>query len=216
MVSANRFLILPLIFALRAERTDAAGQHWKAACRNTVGFLRDVLHTALALGSGNFDPGAVESLRRVRLESVRPARRPRHLSPPYRFTPFIADTALDAHRNPIPLALQWQGERREFSHGLGFGAHARFAFEYELPPGVFSRLTGLLGLHADCGKKGNVRFQWLRDERPQWEITLSEDHPSEPFDLDVSQGGWWALVGEAPIPLSPENNLALADPLLLR
>lgn len=216
--AANRLLILPLVSALYAGDTVESDRLWRRMGRGTVDLLADFLHTALAGGTGEFPADEKQKLERVPLESVRPARRPRFLSAPYRFTPFLLGKSLDCDRNPVGLALHYQGEYREYSHGLGFGGHAFFAFEYDLPPGVFRRLTGLLGLHATLGRRGRVRMRWKHDGHTVWESDFSAANQARAFDLDVSAGGWWILEGEALTsnPLASENQMVLADPLLVR
>lgn len=217
-VAANRLDILPLVSAYYAHEPAMMQSYWRRIYQRTLQLTCDFLHTGFAIGANAFSPAEMEWLHRVPLEKLRAARRPRYLSQPYQYTPFIDGWSLDIHRHPVPMSLIWEGEQREFQHGLGMGAHAHFAFDYQLPPNVFERLTGILGLHSRLGLDGRVLMRWFHDEKEVWRHEFSRSHPTAPFDLDVQDGGWWTLQGEAltEVALSPTNQLVLAEPVLIR
>lgn len=216
-VATNRFQILPILEAAYAGKKSEEEARWVSVHRNTICLLADVWHTAIALSRTNLPPTA--HLEKIDLAKVRPARRPRFLSSPYKFTPFVGGFALDENRKPVPLVLEFaDGSRQEYATGLGLGSHATFAFEYQLPAGVFRRLRGAAGLHADLGRSGHVRLEWRLNDKVLWEQEFGGKHLAEKFDLDVSAGGWLVLRGHAltDVALADENNLVLGEPVLER
>jgi hypothetical protein len=219
-VAANRLHVLPILQAIYAGKEKNAQAHWAEVYSNSIRLLADVFHSAVALGSmKTSDSQETKWLEKIPLAQVRPVRRPRHSSSPYRFTPYLDGFCLDQHRQPIPLALRFDdGTQREYHSGIGMGAHADFFFEYLFPAGVFARLRGALGLHPDLGRDGHVEMRWSLNGKVIWQQEFFGKHLAEPFDLDVSQGGWLVLHGKALTKfwLADENNLVLAEPLLLR
>ena len=216
-VLANRVHVLPVLQAVYAGDEELKAYHMEEVATGIIRLLADVLHTAAVMASGSFDAAETEQLKRVSLRDVRAIRRPRHLSSPYRFTPFIKDACLNTERQPVPLALRFDdGSRLEYESGLGMGAHAEFFFEYILPEGVFSRLTGALGLHPELGGQGHVAFSWELDERVIWRDEYHGLHTASTFDLDVSDGSRLVLRGRAMTDdaLSRDNNIVLAVPVL--
>ncbi|MDD3925455.1 MAG: NPCBM/NEW2 domain-containing protein [bacterium] len=217
-VIANRFHILPVLQAVYAGDEAQRSYHETEVSIRIIHLLADVLHTAVVIATGSYVEDEKAPLQRIALENVRAVRRPRHLSL-YRFTPFIKGACLNAQRQPVPLALEFDdGACLEYENGLGMGAHAEFIFEYFLPANTFDRLTGALGLHPQLGRKGHVKFEWELDERIIWEDEYAEGHMASVFDLDVSGGCRLVLRGKALTDywLDKGNNIVLADPVLIR
>ena len=119
----------------------------------------------------------------------------------------------------MPLVLEFaDGSRQKCTTGVGMGSHATFAFEYQLPAGVFRRLHGAAGLHADLGREGHVRLEWRLNDKVLWEQEFGGKRLAEKFDLDVNAGGWLVLRGCAltDVALADENSLVLGEPVLER
>lgn len=218
-VAENRYHALPLLQGIYSKNRKAERRHFQAMYEHTVQLLADTLYTATVIAGGSSKARDLVRLEAVSLANVRAARRPRLLSPPYRFTPFIVDAALNPQRRAVPLALKFDdGRRVQYRNGLGLGAHLTFAFEYQLPPKVFRRLRGAAGLHPDLGQAGHVRLTWSLDGKQRWQEEFQGTHLAAEFDVDVSRGGWLVLRGEALTPswAAPENNLVLGEPTLER
>jgi len=68
------------------------------------------------------------------------------------------------------------------------------------------------------GSNGHVKLQWELDGDIVWEEEFSEAHMASMFDLDIMGKSRLTLHGNALTDywLSPDNNIVLADPLLIR
>lgn len=219
VIAENRFHVLPLLQASYSGDSSIEAQHWLSMREATIALAADFIHTAFAISGELFDDGELKLLRLIPLADVRAVRRPRLLSRPYQFTPFIKDWSLNAKRERIPLSLMWEdGTRIEYMRGMGMGAHVEWIFDYQIPSGVFSHLRGALGLHPEMGRTGHVRLEWALDGKTLWKEEFKGSHLAKTFDLNLESGGKLTLRGNALTDqyADSNNHIVLADPVLSR
>lgn len=112
--------------------------------------LADFYYTCMCVASDRIDPEQLAELQRVRIELTHPIEAPLRLSPPYQYVPVARDVALDRDGTPVPLALRMgDGKVRRFEHGFSTGSATECVVAYQVPPQVFDRFTGWVGLHPD-------------------------------------------------------------------
>lgn len=218
-VLANRRRALPLAQAMYSGDTNAVTSISRALNRDTVVLCVDVLYSLFAMARQQITAADATLLMKADLAAIRPARRPHSLSGPYRNLGVVRNFSLNQQLEPIPLALTFvNGKKRVFEKGLGMGAHLYFAQEYQLPCGLYRRLSGHAGLHSDLGQEGHVSLQWLLNEKTIWEANFKGADSAQSFDLDVSEGGWLRLQGRSLTPDfdAPENQIVIAEPILER
>jgi hypothetical protein len=148
---------LQAIFSGNIEEAEAiAGKPMTIAAQQTL----DVMHTALGMASGTFDPEQVNALSRVDV---------RDLAPIEQFIDMVYGGALrDGNRQDppkgavVPSRLRMNGTVRTIG-GLGVLPHSgmnrqRDCFlTYALPAGVFNRFECRVGLHPEIAE-GAVEF----------------------------------------------------------
>ena len=217
VTGAARRLCHQIVTASRAGQAPAATDLFRGMYRNVVHLCADTLYTLIAAGQGRFDSGR-EHLERVALSDLEPIQRPWVVSAPYRFQALVRDRALDWQRHRIPLRLRFapNGPAVEYAKGFGMGSHVEFTVAYEVPRGLYRRLTCALGLHADFCERGNVNLALIVDGRCRFEAQFDRRHPAAELSVDQPEGLVEFRVRGAAGHAGAENNVVWAAPVLER
>ena len=134
----------------------------------------------------------------------------------YRFTPFVPGACLDKKRHRHPLRLrQSDGSTLQLSEGWGSGAHAYMNLAFEIPSGVYQRLTAQIGLHDPLGKEGCVDLAVMVGGKVVIEQRLEAASPTKVIDEPIYDGGELRFIlREVPGSDPDDNNIVWANPLL--
>ncbi len=224
--------VVPLLQAIfsrnAAEAERVAGEPMTVAAQATA----DVWYSLLCLGRGRLETetSQLAGLAHVDL---------RNLPPSDSFVDLVYGAVIrDASRQDppngplVPARLRFAGGEVRTVHGLGVLPHSGMTgprechLSYDLPEAVFQRLECQVGLNADIGGDGAVRFQVELDGRPvvttdSMTIASPAEALSVPLGqaetltlrvLDASDGrGFWhnhAIWGEPVLvraPLADDN-----------
>jgi len=156
--------VIPIIQAYYAGDTNAANNAQQTAAAYDVKLVADALYTLCRLGQKRFE--GAEALASADLSQWSPLEAPDLYMPQSSFfsKPYwgyaTAGTILRDGK-PVPLQLnvaeQGQTVAKTFASGIGTGT--RSVLTYLIPAGVYARFTAQVGLHAEWGKTGHVRFE---------------------------------------------------------
>lgn len=171
---AARAQVVPIIEALYRNDTNACNAAQQKAAVLDAALVSDALYTLVCLGRSRVDAGEAASLGSASLSGFAPLEMPNLYPPQTAFCskPFwghaTRDVALQNGRDPVPLRLlvdeQGQQAVRTFERGIATGT--RSTLSYLVPKDVYQSLCVRVGLHADLGGAGQVRFEVLGNGRP--------------------------------------------------
>ncbi len=213
---SNRLLQVPLAQALIRSDQASANRLMKQISERISKLSADVIHTVTALAMDRFDSSEVEELGHLKLDPMAAVQRPWFARGMYKFTPFVPGACLDEQRHRHPLCLrQPDGSTRKFVDGWGSGVHVQMNLVFEIPSGVFRRLTTQIGLHDPLGKAGCVDLAVTFGGKTVVEQRLDEKSPTKIIDVPIYNGGELRFVlREVPGSNPDDNNIVWADPTL--
>ena len=218
LVRGARLRLLPIVRSDMAGDRAAADRHRSILAENTARLCADVLYTVTCMGTGRFEPDELAALGKLDLTTTKPAREPRYLSGPYRFTPMIAGSGLDADHRAVPLELLTEDGPQTFERGWGTGCHVEYTISWELPPGVYDRFECTAGLHARLGREGHVAIRADFAGQTMFDRTFRGPDQAARVTIPVEAGGQldlWAFDRTGNWS-NPANHLVWAAPRLTR
>ncbi len=200
-----------IVRAVYAEDKQASAAAQRPSAVLAAGIVADAFRSVCALAR---EEGVLPAP--VRLSPYWPNEAPSLFYPQAAFfgSPYWGhpqrDMTLRDGKDPVPLALQINGERTEVN-GLGIGIKR---ISWFLPGNLFSRLTLRVGLHADLGADGQILFQVFGNNAELHRTELRGTAQSVPIDLPVAGVTNLAFLA-SPVNRSKANYVVLADPVLI-
>ena len=195
-VMSNRRKLIPMLH--KSHEGDEAGVDALSAdiMRCAARLSADAVYTIFCQAFNHFLQAETDLLRAVYLSDLMPVREPRGLSMPYRFISWLPDAALDQSLKPRPLRIELDGSCATFSKGIASGSHFDYTFAWELPPAVYARLSGAVGLHPDLSRHGDFVAQVALNGQVLFRSRITDAHPGDRFECATNGGGLLELQVE--------------------
>jgi len=215
---ANRRLHLPIIQARMADDDNEARRLYGLTNDTLAKLTADVLHTATAIATQQFDPEELRTLDETYLHHLHPIYRPRLSSASmYSWETMVPGVSLDGEYRKHPLRVRVGQDIHETTQGFSGGGHLHgHVTRYELPADVYTSLTGMIGLHEPLGRGGDVDLTITCDDKLLMEQRISDDHPTAMIDLPMAAGGMLQFRIQDRAADSDRNNLAWCDLKLVK
>ena len=213
---SNRLLHVPIAQALIRAEHDTANRLFGQINERVAKLSADVIHTVTALSTDRFDPSELNALSQLSLDPMAAVHRPWVARGIYRFTPFVPGACLDRQRRRHPMCLrQPDGSTRQFTDGWGSGAHVHLPLAFDIPSGVYHRLTAQIGLHDPLGNGGCVDLAVTVDAKPVVAHRLEAVSPTVAVDVPIHDGGQVRFVLSEVFGSDPNsNNIVWGNPVL--
>ena len=187
-----RSVTLPVVEALYAKDTARVTEHQLRAARVDAEVVADLVHTVLAVGSGQVSAAEREGVASAGIGTFWPLEAPSLFYPQSTF--FSAPEwgpvthgylRRDGKRQPLKLRVAGKDEAQVFGDGIAAGG--RSSLSYWLPAGVFRWIEGTAGLHAEFGGAGVLEFRVLNGDAVLWERVVRGDEPAVEFRVPVGE-----------------------------
>lgn len=182
---AARASIVPMMLDVYRGDQKACDAKQKSSGARGLALVVDVVRTICALVRGQ---GGWTSERPILLTDIMPceARGLVYSQSQYFWDPYWGKPTRDCiYREGIdkfPLAVRLNGERLEVN-GLGFGTQT---YSWNVPKGLFRRLTAVCGLHADLADGGMALMRLAENGRVVKSFSLKGTEEAQALDLALS------------------------------
>jgi len=218
-----RKLLFPLAQCAYSGNDRRGAALRRQAARACAEAYADFMYTATCLGAQRFTARERSGFSVLRLTDRWPYRSSAWAPSPYFETgPLrLRGINLDEQRHPVPCALRVRDGRgtrvRRFKEALGSGAY--YEYHYRLPPNLYARFTGRVGIHATLGARRPVDVEMKLDGKTAFKDTVAPGKPALDLDLDARGCRDLQLIASGPWLTDPDgsdNHVVWAEPRLIR